>query len=121
MTRKEYQAKYDEYVKKVERWKAKGYIFDEKTQQWCEPREMERRIKVRKYNEYIKNIRPIVLDRDDHKCIECGIEDNIHVHHIKPRKDGGEDTEGNLIALCNKCHAEKHKESPAYRALAKSN
>jgi len=29
-------------------------------------------------------------------------------HHIKERKDGGEDSRDNLMALCHRCHEEIH-------------
>jgi 5-methylcytosine-specific restriction endonuclease McrA len=35
-----------------------------------------------------------------------------HVHHIKPREEGGPDTEGNLIVLCSIHHDTAHGKSP---------
>lgn len=60
-----------------------------------------------------------VMARDNYECRVCGKSsfspvdssaefDKIHfeleVHHIIPRKDGGTDTFGNLITLCEACH-----------------
>ncbi len=60
-----------------------------------------------------------VLLRDDYRCRVCGkgtftqvdsadIYDKVHfdleVHHIVPRKDGGNDSFRNLISLCSECH-----------------
>jgi len=58
-------------------------------------------------------IREKVLERDGYECRFCGMSDKEHgeengagldVHHIIPRKDGGEDTIRNLVALCRSCH-----------------
>lgn len=65
------------------------------------------------------NISRAVLARDDYTCRLCGssslsqvdgstpfrkIHFELEVHHIIPRKDGGSDTFGNLITLCEECH-----------------
>jgi len=37
----------------------------------------------------------------------CGDElnnDDIHIHHIAYRKDGGDDSYNNLVTLCIECH-----------------
>lgn len=36
----------------------------------------------------------------------------MHVHHIVPRSDGGDDSEENGIPLCLDCHAEVHSYDP---------
>lgn len=60
-----------------------------------------------------RQVREKVLERDGHECRFCGMSDDKHteengasldVHHIIPRSDGGEDTMGNLAALCRSCH-----------------
>jgi hypothetical protein len=54
-----------------------------------------------------------VLSRDDYECRFCGMSDQEHseensagldVHHVIPRKHGGKDNLGNLVALCRSCH-----------------
>lgn len=54
-----------------------------------------------------------ILDRDDHTCRFCGTTQEEHkdtngsgleVHHIIPRKNGGEDEAANLVTLCRSCH-----------------
>jgi len=57
-------------------------------------------------------IRRFVLDRDGFECMYCGNDDDLHVHHLKPRKEGGTDEPRNLITLCSSCHGkmEKHDE-----------
>ena len=71
---------------------------------------------VKKYHdqaEYIKHwsaIRQQVLDRDKSTCQNCGILiGKFHVHHILPRRYGGEDFLDNLITVCPKCHSAVEK------------
>lgn len=58
-------------------------------------------------------IRKRVLDRDGHACRFCGTSNEehreehdtgLHVHHIIPEGEGGEDTPENLITVCCGCH-----------------
>jgi len=51
-----------------------------------------------------KNIRSIVLKRDNYKCVLCGKENSGQVHHIIPRSKGGTEELSNLITLCGRCH-----------------
>lgn len=66
-----------------------------------------------------QTISKAVLLRDDYRCRVCGkgtftqvdsadLYDKVHfdleVHHIVPRKDGGNDSFKNLISLCSACH-----------------
>lgn len=53
--------------------------------------------------------REYVLERDDGKCADCGIEEDVmSVHHLVPRKQGGKDVPENLVTLCASCHAKRH-------------
>ena len=49
-----------------------------------------------------------VLERDGWRCQDCGRQDNLQVHHIRPRSRLGDDSEVNLITLCEKCHSGLH-------------
>jgi len=50
-------------------------------------------------------IRRRVLDRDGHKCANCGRSDlELHVHHIVPLSRGGTSNPSNLKTLCEGCH-----------------
>lgn len=60
-----------------------------------------------------QSVRRRVLDRDGHACRFCGTTDDehrqehdagLHVHHIIPEADGGEDEPENLITVCCRCH-----------------
>lgn len=48
-----------------------------------------------------------ILERDRYVCQKCRkrfSEDQLEVHHIVPRSDGGSNTIENLVTLCIKCH-----------------
>jgi ATP-dependent DNA helicase RecQ len=55
-----------------------------------------------------QNARQVVLVRDKYQCIECGVSQSLHVHHLIPRHLGGADEPANLITLCAACHAARH-------------
>lgn len=66
-------------------------------------------------------VRVKVLTRDGFSCTECGWNRSmlspedprkmLELHHIKHHKDGGENTEDNLVTLCNVCHDNKHRKT----------
>ena len=53
-----------------------------------------------------KNLRERVLSRDGGKCMICGRDQALHVHHID--LDATCDAEENLVTLCESCHARAH-------------
>ncbi len=55
--------------------------------------------------------RELVLRRDGFRCRQCGISCrrlDADVHHLIPRSAGGSDDPGNLVTLCDGCHAAYH-------------
>jgi len=38
----------------------------------------------------------------------CGVMQNLEVHHKKFRSHSGDDSDDNLITLCNHCHKLAH-------------
>jgi RNA-directed DNA polymerase len=47
------------------------------------------------------------LKRDNYRCKVCNRtwdETSIHVHHLIPKHEGGQDTLDNLVTLCEDCH-----------------
>lgn len=48
------------------------------------------------------------LRRDNHQCVVCKSEDDLHVHHRTPIKELGDNSVRNLITLCNNCHKRHH-------------
>lgn len=68
-----------------------------------------------KYNRLDENIRKAVILRDGCKCMECGKSNcRIEVHHIKPRRLGGSNTQDNLITLCEDCHQKTEGKEEQY-------
>lgn len=58
-----------------------------------------------------RELRAIVLARDNHCCRGCGEpcrSADADIHHLIPRSIGGEDDPANLITLCDGCHAARH-------------
>lgn len=58
--------------------------------------------------EQYNKLKLIVLKRDKWKCRCCGRRNNLHVHHVKFRSNGGDDTQFNLLTLCNEHHEDIH-------------
>jgi len=56
-----------------------------------------------------EQLRHQVLRRDGWRCQSCGSMSNLEVHHKDFRSHSGDDTEKNLIRLCNPCHATIHR------------
>lgn len=48
------------------------------------------------------------IDNKAHICEYCGRRGWTHMHHIKTKGSGGNDTADNLIELCAECHAKAH-------------
>ena len=49
-----------------------------------------------------------ILDRDKWRCVECGAAARLQIDHVLREKAGGARfDEGNLQALCGKCHRTK--------------
>ncbi|KAF1076418.1 HNH endonuclease [Methanogenium sp. MK-MG] len=53
-----------------------------------------------------KQLRQVILARDEHRCRLCGAEEYLHIHH----RDGDRtnDAPENLITLCERCHSRVH-------------
>ena len=52
-----------------------------------------------------------VLERDGWRCQSCGSMQQLQVHHQQFRSHGGDDSEENLITLCDGCHKLLHRKS----------
>lgn len=66
-----------------------------------------------KYQQEFRSVRPIVLERDGHRCVLCKSDDRLHVHHqdSSGRHEDCNNAENNLVTLCQKCHFEIHRVS----------
>lgn len=49
------------------------------------------------------------IERAGNKCVDCGGTKKLQAHHIIPLSKGGTNTNFNLIALCEACHAKRHR------------
>jgi 5-methylcytosine-specific restriction endonuclease McrA len=50
-----------------------------------------------------------ILERDNSTCQHCGVqEDSVHVHHKEYKRNGGDESDENLITLCARCHRIEH-------------
>lgn len=65
------------------------------------------------------NTRSNVLKRDKDKCVVCGNNSRLHIHHKIPVSESGTDDLDNLETLCDLCHAEKHRDQPIYNLMIK--
>lgn len=79
-----------------------------------EPKPEPRKPKHRKKTP--KRLVEQVLERDK-KCVRCGSEEYLYVHHIIHRKHGGKDVLRNLETLCEDCHMEEHEGEPVHRIM----
>lgn len=55
-----------------------------------------------------KHLKQKVRERDENRCVRCGSEDELHVHHVIPWSKGGEHKPENLATLCGECHRLAH-------------
>ncbi|HPR72997.1 MAG TPA: HNH endonuclease [Bacteroidales bacterium] len=63
-----------------------------------------------------KSRRQEILNRDNNKCINCGSEEDLQVHHrqyhfstgLNKYRNPWEYSERYLITLCGKCHKKGH-------------
>jgi 5-methylcytosine-specific restriction endonuclease McrA len=59
--------------------------------------------------ESYERLRQQVLRRDNWRCQFCGSLSNLEVHHQTFRSHSGEDSDENLITVCNACHQIAHR------------
>lgn len=53
-------------------------------------------------------VRQAVLDRDDNRCVVCGSNWRLELHHVVYRSQGGGHDDANLATLCQRCHQRIH-------------
>jgi ATP-dependent DNA helicase RecQ len=68
------------------------------------PKQFRLRLDPERYEQ----LRNEVLRRDGWRCQSCGRRSNLEVHHKEFRSQSGDDSEENLITLCQACHASMH-------------
>ena len=55
-----------------------------------------------------ESMRAIVLARDGHRCQLCGCTENLNVHHLEARANGGRTEVQFLLTICRRCHSLGH-------------
>ena len=54
------------------------------------------------------SVRREIHEECDYKCVRCGSEDDLEVHHIIPVSHGGLDLMENLVVVCESCNYDCH-------------
>lgn len=93
-------------IKYLPRWHCTecGLSFLEcSTREWP-LKNQQRDLPLKAYGTWPK-IKEMIRERDDYRCQVCGkTNGKLDVHHIIPRRDGGQDSMDNLITVCDGCH-----------------
>ena len=74
---------------------------------------LQKELPIRLDETAYEELRQRVLRRDGWRCQLCGSTTSLEVHHQQFRSHSGEDTEDNLITLCNDCHSTAHRPADA--------
>ena len=53
-------------------------------------------------------IREAAKKRDGYRCVKCGSQKSLHVHHKIPLNKGGTNSLDNILTLCERCHNLEH-------------
>ncbi len=59
----------------------------------------------------LKGLYERVFERDERSCVNpyCeGVSHDYEIHHVVYRSHGGDDSEHNLVTLCQACHRQVH-------------
>ena len=65
----------------------------------------------RTHNREWERVRRQALERDGHRCRECGKPGRLEVHHLLHLQSGGTNELENLRTLCRSCHIAIHKKA----------
>lgn len=52
-------------------------------------------------------VRQAVYESDGHRCVSCGVAENLSLDHIHPWSKGGSDEMHNLQTMCRPCNSAK--------------
>jgi 5-methylcytosine-specific restriction endonuclease McrA len=72
-----------------------------------------RKQRQREYRQYLRSEgwklrRQVALDRAGGFCEDCGARESFEVHHRTYKRKGNERPE-DLVAVCRRCHQERHR------------
>lgn len=64
----------------------------------------------------LKNRKKMVRRRQGYLCAKCGkYDEDLEVHHVIFKSQGGDDSPENLEVLCHKCHLALHRKTKSKR------
>jgi predicted nucleic acid-binding Zn ribbon protein len=99
--------------KRKELYRSNPELYKQQAKEWRVQNGERARQKVNDChnNERFGGNRELVLERDGHKCVMCGREDGLNVHH---KDESGQSEKpnnepDNLETLCNSCHSQTHE------------
>lgn len=104
-----------EHVKegRKKKYQSDPELYKQKAKEWRDKNKERARQKVNECHDeerFSGNI-TLTLERDEYKCVMCGREDGLNVHH---KDESGQSAKpnnelDNLITLCNACHSQVHE------------
>jgi 5-methylcytosine-specific restriction endonuclease McrA len=53
-----------------------------------------------------------IYERDGHRCVSCGTDENLTLDHRIPKSRGGPSTDDNLQTMCAPCNQAKADSMP---------
>ena len=62
-----------------------------------------------------KEMKRLIIGRDNSACLKCGSTKNLNVDHITPLSRGGDNGYDNLQTLCSSCNSKKGMGIADYR------
>ncbi|KKN19268.1 hypothetical protein LCGC14_0947330 [marine sediment metagenome] len=62
---------------------------------------------------WVKQLRELILKRDEYRCIYCGAEAN-GIDHVIPIAEGGFHITANAVCCCRICNSQKSKKLDDY-------
>lgn len=80
---------------------------EEKNERYIERYITETERKRREFKKKSNSFRKKIFERDAYRCVYCNSYENLHIDHIVPLSNGGENNEENLQILCQKCNLKK--------------
>lgn len=55
-----------------------------------------------------QSFKQTVVEEKGYRCVNCGSDENVELHHIVPIFLGGTNNISNIVPLCHACHAAAH-------------
>lgn len=59
-------------------------------------------------SQHWQRIRLAAMDRDKHKCVDCGVSEGLQVHHWQYRESPYQTKLQDVYTVCQACHEKAH-------------